>query len=80
MSIWCKMTLSKNVTGYGEIGRTKLGEIRRTEKCRKINGFSNQESPKNLPKFPQKRCVSPKNDFWEKTGENLGKAKKGCQV
>ena len=32
MSKCCEMTFSKNVTGYGEIGRTKLGEIRRTEK------------------------------------------------
>ena len=32
MKIWTEMTLSNGVTGYSEIGRTKLGEIRRIEK------------------------------------------------
>ena len=32
MSFWCEMTLSEVVTDHGEIGRTKLGEIRRIEK------------------------------------------------
>ena len=63
-----------------KLGEQNLGKSGELKKCRKNNGFSNQEFPKNLPIFPQKRCVFPKNDFLEKTGENLGKAKKGCQV
>lgn len=48
-------------------GEQNLGESGGLKKCRKINGFSNQEFPKNLPIFP-------KNDFWENWGK-FGKSK-----
>ena len=75
MSKCCEMTLSKNVTGYGEIGRTKLGEIRRTEKMQENQWFQQSGVPQKSPDIsPKTLCFSQKR-FLGKNWGKFGKSK-----
>ncbi|MBQ6334922.1 MAG: hypothetical protein IJI46_07645 [Erysipelotrichaceae bacterium] len=77
MSFCEERTFRKDVTSHRENREKELG---RNQEDRENAVKSMVSAIRSFPKIPQKRCAFPKNDFWEKLGENLGKPKKGCQV
>ena len=70
MSFWTMRTLNQVVTDHGEIGRTKLGEIRRTEKnVGKSMVLAIRSSPKISRYFPKNVVFLPKTIFGKKLGK-----------